>query len=116
MTEPTNTEILQAMRNLNTANLEKVKKQHLMKPVYAVKDDAVGFVDVLCQKNDAMAFRYFESACMNKESPVYKYAEQFALYKIGELDEQTGALNAELRLIAKAKDIVENGKDKGTLQ
>lgn len=113
MSEPNNKEILQAMRNLNTANLEKVKNQHFMKPIYAVRDDAVGFVDVLCQKNDAMAFRYFESACMNKESPVYKYAEQFALYKIGELDEQTGELNAELRLIAKAKDIVDNGKDKG---
>ena len=83
-------------------NLATKTKFEQKKALYAVKDEAVGFMDVFVQVNDAIAVRAFHEAVNNPTSPFNKYPESFTLYRVGFLNEVTGSLINDQKEIMKA--------------
>ena len=63
--------------------------------VYCVRDVKSGFQTPTCQVNDAVAQRGFASAVMQSDSVLFTHAGDFALYRVGEFDADTGALISE---------------------
>lgn len=58
--------------------------------VYAIRDVKVGFQSISVQPNDATAVRGFESTVLQSDSVLFTHSEDFALYKLGEFDADTG--------------------------
>lgn len=58
--------------------------------VYAVKDGRAGFLTPQFEVNDAVAMRNFRNAAMVTDSVFKNFAVDFALYKIGEFDVNSG--------------------------
>lgn len=67
----------------------------MMFNVYAVRDVKVGFQSVTIQPNDPVAARSFESTIINSDSILFTHAQDFALYRIGSWDSDTGRLIPE---------------------
>lgn len=63
--------------------------------IYCVKDEKVGFLQVMQDTNDMTALRNFEYA-MNKEDSLYKVNKaDFRLYKLGTFDTLTAEIVLE---------------------
>lgn len=60
--------------------------------VYSIRDAATGFMTPTVDMNDASAQRNFEHAVMNSASLMNSHPGDFALYRIGKFDTETGAL------------------------
>ena len=65
-------------------------------PVYAIRDAKVGFMTPTVDVNDASAARNFEHAVMNSASLMNSHPGDYALYKIGEFDSDSGELTSQL--------------------
>lgn len=63
--------------------------------VYAVRDVKVGFQSITIQPNDPVAVRGFESTVMQSDSILKTHAKDFALYRLGSFDADTGRLVPE---------------------
>lgn len=88
---------------VNMATKTKFEKK---KALYSIKDDAIGFMDVFVQANDAIAVRAFHEAVNNPASPFNKYPESFTLYRVGFINEVTGTLTNDSKEIMKAKNCI----------
>lgn len=60
--------------------------------IYCVRDVKSGFQTPTAQVNDAVAVRGFASAVLNSDSVLFTHASDFALYKVGEFDADTGRI------------------------
>lgn len=60
--------------------------------IYCVRDVKSGFQTPSAQVNDAVAVRGFASAVINSDSVLFTHAADFALYKVGEFDSDTGRI------------------------
>ena len=60
--------------------------------IYCVRDVKAGFQTPTAQVNDAVAVRGFASAVLNSDSVLFTHASDFALYKVGEFDADTGRI------------------------
>lgn len=61
--------------------------------VYSIRDFKSGFLAPTVEVNDAVAQRNFEHAVLNSEQSLFfSHPEDYALYKIGELDSDKGQL------------------------
>ncbi len=60
--------------------------------IYCVRDVKSGFQTPTAQVNDAVAVRGFASAVINSDSVLFTHASDFALYKVGEFDADTGCI------------------------
>lgn len=60
--------------------------------IYCVRDIKSGFQTPATQVNDAVAVRGFASAVINSDSVLFTHASDFALYKVGEFDADTGRI------------------------
>lgn len=87
-------------------NMATKTKFERKKALYAVKDEAIGFMDVFVQANDAIAVRAFHEAVNNPASPFNKYPDSFTLYRVGFLNEVTGALTNDNKEIMKASNCI----------
>lgn len=58
--------------------------------IYCVRDVKAGFQTPTCQVNDPVAIRGFASAVMQSDSVLFTHAQDFALYKVGTFDADTG--------------------------
>ena len=74
--------------------------------IYALKDNKIGFVEVFIKNNDAVCIRDFQTACQNQNSPLAKHPDDFAMYKVGEMDIETGKLKEETRKLIDARECV----------
>lgn len=63
--------------------------------IYAVRDVKVGFQSITVQPNDPVAARSFESTVINSDSILFTHAQDFALYRIGTWDSDTGLIEPE---------------------
>lgn len=63
--------------------------------VYAIRDVKVGFQSITVQPNDPVAARSFESTVINSDSILFTHAADFALYRIGTWDSDTGHIDPE---------------------
>lgn len=82
------------------------------KRLYAVKDNKEGFVEVFLQANDGVAIRNFAEAPKNQQTMIGKHPEDFELWKLGNIDSETGALTDDLRKLANAADFVNTSETK----
>lgn len=61
-------------------------------PMYSIRDAKVGFLTPTIDQNDAAAARNFEHAVLNAASLMNSHPGDYALYKIGEFDTESGAV------------------------
>ena len=59
-------------------------------PIYSIRDSKVGFMTPTIDQNDASAARNFEHAVMNSASLMNSHPGDYALYRIGEFDSESG--------------------------
>lgn len=79
-------------------------------PLYAIKDQHVGFGQITISDNDAVAMRHFQNACEQPNSIFITAPSDFELFSIGEYDTKTGEITSiSPRLICSAKDFVNKG-------
>lgn len=65
----------------------------MSKLIVAVYDKkAESFNPIYTSKNEAVAVRDFSQGCIDKESNLSKYPEDYALYKLGTVEEDTGII------------------------
>lgn len=74
--------------------------------VYAIRDYKAGFLSPIIEQSEAVAIRNFENACSNKDTMIYKFPNDFALYALGTYDTDKGLLqpDATITLIVSASD------------
>lgn len=60
--------------------------------IYCMRDVKSGFQTPAVEVNDAVAIRGFASAVLNSDSVLFTHASDFALYKVGEFDADTGRI------------------------
>lgn len=60
--------------------------------VYAIHDAKVGFLTPTVEQNERVAIRNFCHAVVNSQSILSSFAKDFALYRIGTYDNDTGAI------------------------
>lgn len=71
--------------------------------LYAVKDVLVGLSQPFCAQNEAVARRMFiGSAQAQTPNVVNTFPENKELWKIGDYDDQTGAVTSDLKFIDRA--------------
>lgn len=63
--------------------------------LYAVKDAKTTFMPVTADLNDASAVRNFEHAVMDPGSLLRTHSADYALYRVGYFDNETGLIEIE---------------------
>lgn len=63
--------------------------------VYAIRDVKVGFLAPTVERSELTAIRGFSHAVLNSTDILSSYAKDFALYRIGQYDNDTGVLTPE---------------------
>lgn len=76
--------------------------------IYAIKDACNGFNVTFNASNNSSAMRMFSEWCQNENSMYNKYPNDFDLYKLGDLDEETGNINPDCALLERATAFVKN--------
>lgn len=62
-------------------------------PVFAIRDFKTGFLSPTCEANAPAAVRNFEHACARSDSLFFSHPEDYALYRIGEYDTDSGVIS-----------------------
>ncbi len=62
--------------------------------------------------NDAVAMRSVADLLKTPQFPFSRFADSLQLYKIGDLNTQTGELDADKKFICECKDLVNSDKEK----
>lgn len=63
-------------------------------PIYCLRDLKVGFLQPFCEVNDGAAVRNFSHLCSTPNS-VHQFAPaDFALFRVGEFDTDTGVVTS----------------------
>lgn len=60
--------------------------------VYSVRDDLVGFTQVLLEQSDQVAIRAFSSSVLTATSLYTTHPDDFVLCRVGQFDAQSGIL------------------------
>lgn len=82
-------------------------------PVYAVKDEMVGFGPPMVYPSQEAALRDFVSVVRNPDMTIFKFRDDYALYRIGQYSYDEGYFDPELEpiLVLRAKNVVINVKE-----
>ena len=76
--------------------------------LYAIKDEKIGFLQVMQDTNDNTALRNFQFAMTRKDTMYNGFKHDFKLYKVGEFDSVSGVIHAaDPMLISSADQFVE---------
>ena len=71
--------------------------------LYAIKDNKVGFLNApFIAPNNAAAIRMFGDTTTNIDTLLNKHPEDYELYYLGEMDENTGELISEVKFLETA--------------
>ncbi|MBO4294238.1 MAG: hypothetical protein J5896_02190 [Alphaproteobacteria bacterium] len=83
---------------------------------YAIYDrTAKRFLQLMTRPNDGCAIRDWSQMCNSDQCMIKHTPEDYALYKIGEFDEELGTFNQEnFSKLAEAYEFVQNYKPKHT--
>lgn len=63
--------------------------------VVAIRDSKVGFLTPAFEQNEETAIRNFSHAVVNSDSILLSYCKDFALYRIGTYDNDSGLITPE---------------------
>lgn len=86
-------------REANGIEMPRSKKR-----IYGIKDKKIGFVEILAGANDGAMVRQFGLAAKNKDLQVGQFPEDFELWKLGNLDEETGDWEKDCRKLVSAEE------------
>lgn len=63
--------------------------------VYSIRDSRTGFLAPTVEVSDSVASRNFEHAVLHSgDSLFFSHPEDYHLYKLGEMDSETGAIDS----------------------
>lgn len=76
-------------------------------PVYAVKDEMVGFGPPMVYASQDAALRDFVAAVRNPDMTIFKFRDDYALYRIGQYSYDEGYFDPEIEpiLVLRAKSV-----------
>lgn len=99
------------INNETTGNPNAVKVARTQK-LYAIFDrKKMAFLQIMEKGNNALALRDFDVIANAEQGMVKRYPDDFALYKLGEMDEETGELISNKTLIAEAREVVKDVRE-----
>lgn len=78
--------------------------------IFSIKDNKIGFSQVFVAPNNVAAIRMFGDTCKDKSTIFYNHPEDFELYALGEMDDNTGVITAEVSFLERATSFKENEK------
>lgn len=81
----------------------------MIKKLYSVYDKkAENCLAIFEQPNDLVALRDFSRACTDKRenNVIAEYPDDYCLKSLGEFDSQSGEIKSDVKIIAEAKDYV----------
>lgn len=81
-----------------------IKNNDKMK-LYAIVDLDIGILDVFQQPNDILAKRNFMTQVNTEKTPFNMFPDRFEVWAIGEIAKDTGLIENEVRVIAKASEL-----------
>lgn len=61
--------------------------------VYCMRDVKTGFMTPTFDVNDQTSIRNFSHSVVNSDSVLFSFAKDFALYKLGEFDSDSGRIS-----------------------
>lgn len=61
--------------------------------LYSIRDFKTGFLPPTYDINDESAIRNFEHACLNSDSLFFSHPQDYALYRIGSFDTDSGRVD-----------------------
>ena len=71
--------------------------------LYSIKDKLTEFQGTMAIQDDKVALRIFEGYCRRQKAENYTDSRYFEIYKLGEMNTETGVINAytkqEIKLI-----------------
>lgn len=78
--------------------------------VYSIRDVKTGFMTPTIEVNDDTAIRNFSHAVVNSDNILFSFAKDFALYRIGSFDSDSGVLSSENlpKLVYEAAEAIRN--------
>lgn len=79
--------------------------------VYVIRDQRTTYMTPTFDYSDQSAVRNFEHAVLNKDSLFNTHSEDFCLYRIGQYDNHTGLITAEVEPV-----LILDGKDFGNFK
>lgn len=78
--------------------------------IYAIKDTKIGFMSPFYLQNDGVAIRSFTNESnATQQNVVNTNPEDKELWRLGELDDQTGEIVSEIKYLIKANDVIARG-------
>lgn len=63
--------------------------------IYSIKDVKTGFLNIHLEQNDAAATRNFGSMCMNDDSLMHKFPNDYSLYLLGTFDTEDASIELQ---------------------
>ena len=83
--------------------------------LYTVKDNKSGKFDrPFPMVNDQVALRGFKTLCSDTNTECGKYPEDFEIYRIGVLDEDTGIVTPDVTFLAVGSNLI-GGANNGNI-
>lgn len=79
--------------------------------LYAIKDAKNGFMFPQTDANDETAIRNFSNALRDENSLLYRYCNDFSLWKVGEFNSETGEIFPLALQLVDAASIVYGRKE-----
>lgn len=73
-----------------------------MQNLYSIKDHKIGFTTIFIAPNNAAAIRMFGDTVRDKSSMLGQHPEDYALYGLGTMDDNTGELTSETKFLENA--------------
>lgn len=83
-----------------------------MSNLYAIKDHKIGFGTIFTAPNNAAAIRMFGETVRDPQTFIHKYPEDYALFAIGKMDDNTGEVTSETFFLENATAFAEKKEKK----
>lgn len=80
--------------------------------IYSIKDTKVGFTSVFTAPNNFVAIRMFADTAKDGQSLIAMHPEDFELYNLGKLNDESGQIEPEVTYLERAQSFMK-GKENG---
>lgn len=75
--------------------------------LYSIKDHKIGFTQVFVAPNNMAAIRMLGDTVRTPDNQISNHPEDFALYYLGTMDDNTGELKSEVTFLENAMTFAE---------
>lgn len=74
--------------------------------IYSIKDKAMGYQQIFTAPNDYAGLRMFADTLNGGQNMLNMHPEDFQLYRLGELVEDTGEITPEIKFLEEASNLI----------